>query len=89
MPGYGPCLERPAQARPAADAVRLVEAGQAAGCGRRLHGDIADLCVYHQGGPRDAAPAAGCRRASHESSPGRQAGLAPVSRATSAASSSA
>ena len=79
--------ERAGVGRPAAGAVRLVEAGQAAGRGRRLHGDVASLGVHYQGRPRRVARAAG-RLAGHGASAGRRAGLTPVSRATSATSSS-
>ena len=88
VPGCGRHPERAGVGRPAAGAVRLVEAGQAAGRGRRLHGDVASLGVHYQGRPRRVARAAGRRPAGHGASAGRRAGLAPVSRATSATSSS-
>jgi hypothetical protein len=88
VPGCGPRPERAGVGRPAAGAVRLVEAGQSAGRGRWLHGDVAGLGVHYQGWPRRVAPAAGCLPVGHGASAGRRAGLAPVSRATSATSSS-
>jgi hypothetical protein len=88
VPGCGRHPERAGVGRPAAGAERLVEAGQAAGRGRRLHGDVASLGVHYQGRPRRVARAAGCRPAGHRAPAGRRAGLAPVSRATSATSSS-
>ena len=74
VPGCGRHRERAGVGRRAAGAVRLVEAGQAAG--------------RDQGRPRRVARAAGRRPGGHGASAGRRAGLAPVSRATSATSSS-
>ena len=88
VPGCGRHRERAGVGRPAAGAVRLVDAGQAAGRGlpapRRHRQPRRAL-------PRTAtgvARAAGRRPPGHGASAGRRAGLAPVSRATSATSSS-
>ena len=61
VPGCGRHRERAGVGRPAAGAVRLVEAGQAAGRGSRLHGDVASLGVHYHGQPRGshAQPGAG------------------------------
>lgn len=89
VPGCGRHPERTGIGRPAPAAERLVEVGQATAPSRRLHGDVAVLGVHHQRRPRRVARAAKRRPGGHGAPAWRRAGLAPVSRATSATSSSA
>jgi hypothetical protein len=54
------CPERARVRHPASGAVRPVQVGRPAGCGRRLRTDVALLGVHHQARPRaHAQPAAG------------------------------
>lgn len=87
VPGGSPYPERAWIERSAAGAVRMIETGQSAGRGGWLHRDTAVLGVHYQRGPWRIASTAGCLAAAHDVSADRRAGLAPVSRATSATSS--